>query len=357
MTDWVSRRMYRKPEFYKPTSLQLPNVAYGDSASVRCSDPSQPCYAHNKDVLRGRRSLYEIQDLVVSYLTYDEFRETTSGAGIEQTLDSGFNKSLESNDINNYEPSVLATNSATARPYKDRGSFAIASYYEVGSNGNRGVFVQTHPETPQQNRGIHIDLDQRLYMDDLHDLFFSSAHGDFAGDNQEDIVYAVQENVFAVAAANYPDFGLRSGPVFSLPGNPDGSRHKIISVAVGHFGAGTPMRVAVLSTSGKSFGSPEDHVTLLDLDPKTLQFKVFSTLVIDVGDNKVSSLTMAAGQFSTTSYDQLVVVFTYASSGFQSLAPIDFDSSGDYALKTRYDLASDGRQYALARHGKLRTYW
>ncbi len=170
----------------------------------------------------------------------------------------------------------------------------------------------------------------------------------------------MQENVFAVAAANYPNFGLRSGPVFSLPGNRDGSRHKTISVAVGHFGAGTPMRVAVLSTSGKSFGRPEDHVTLLDLDPKTLQFKVFSTLLIDVGDNKVSSLTMAAGRFSATSYDQLVIVFTYASSGFQSLAPIDFNFSGEYASKPAMNwlqMAGSMRSHARETSDLLAVLW
>ncbi len=259
------------------------------------SNAADPDYSGVKDILRGRRTLLSINDLVIGGTVL----KTNDGSKIEDKNIS----ELPSFQREPGDPEILT------RLFDSKS----------------GALVYAHNNTvyaidPISQRAASLALNN-----DFRDA--GIAAGDFKGDGLQEVVIANLPAPFlpgivrVVSAVDPEDFsqGLRSGAEARILPDPT-SRP---AVAVGDFDGDGRMEIAVAYSV-----HTQSRLNIYSVDPQTLAPELRHNHIFAQG----VVATLAAGRFGTTLHDQLLVGY-YTPGNLVAFKSFDFDKSLEPILK------------------------
>lgn len=321
--------------YYKPLVIEPAKTAAGDSVSNRCTDPSQPCYVNNKDILKGRRTLLGIHDIVFTAIYNGDGGQEFSGNGyVQQTKSSAFGNRIFAYSGPSENPpysfdQTYSSRIVSARLIRNAAPFAVDAQYALSGVRLLHAVIDSPVDT---YGGIDAltSFGGRV-ANDVGRLFAASA--DFAADGREEVAFAAFNSV-CLLSANDPT-NLQNGLSFpactTLPANSDGSVRRAYGVAAAVFGANTSPRIAVLSsTPGSTALTTGAYLTLYNVDPKTFALTVASDTTLIASGTSFYGLSLAAGRFNASA-NQLAV-FASDQTFKTEIQPVDFTPSGSLIL-------------------------
>ncbi len=262
------------------------------------SNAADPDYSGVKDILRGRRTLLSINDLVIGGTVL----KTSDGTKIENKNISelpGFQRQAGDPEI-------------------------MARLFESKS----GALVYAHAGTVFAIDPISQNTTS-LFLNESFDNA-GTATGDFRGDGFEQIVIASRSGVRLLSARDPKDFskGLYSGPHMGF----DPNANSDVAVAVGDFdGDGSPE----IALAYHAFFAKQRRLNIYKVDPQTLALELkHSEAFPDHYPEAVAAITLAAGRFGSTLHDQLLLGYYTVGFGDRLVySSFDFDGAFTPILK------------------------
>jgi hypothetical protein len=271
--------------------VMLSIVLAGRAQQANAADPD---YSGVKDILRGRRTLLSIDDLVIGGTVL----ETSDGTKIQDRNISelpGFQR-------NKLNPEIMAR------------LFDWKSGALVYANGNK---IYALNPISQSTTSLPVN-------DDFS--YAGIAPGDFRGDGLQEIVIASFSGIRVVSAADPKEFsnGLYSGPQWNAPQTflyrP--------AVAVGNFdGEGQPEVAVAFDSVAESRG----RLNIYQVNPQSLALELKHSQAFTGQNSGAVVAALAAGRFQTTLHDQLFL--GYYTTGHPTFKSFDFDGSLTPILK------------------------
>jgi hypothetical protein len=340
-----------KPDitYLAPQVLEKASVASGDSE--RCPDATQPCYANDNDFLSGRRSLLAIQDVLVTN-TYQNQNQAGNGqvgltkdSQVTQRPSNFVDLSYTSHMFSISNP--YASNAAGARLFNPVKAVGVSAVFGIDRVAKLAIRAITDPGASEISYQIGDPIN---YDDPSLGEFFSSVSAPFLNTDYDQVVYGANSYVSVLAAASPGETtkGLTHGAVSFVPG---ALKQKIMGMAVGYFGSTTRGRQVVTLSAGYSVATSNHTLTLSYFAVnQDLSLTLQRQNAVDIGQNTLLGASIAAGHFTSQSFDQLVVAFINKN-GEERLTLIDFDSNGNEILRSRQTLATTGRQHVRLRTG------
>jgi len=306
------------------------NTFFGQTNSCNSNDPTAPCFANNTDILNGRHSLLQDDDLMlVGSTTY--FTSTPLGI-IAETANS--------------QISTLSATDLASTPSPN--SFPVAVTAQLFSTPHKQILSAAANSAGKaflNPDNVPVPALPILHANDAFGVFGVSA--DFLGTGFDQVILmseqyngAAQQIGFQVVAAAdpyHPEKGLEVGPL-SAPVNSAGA---IYVLAAGVFTDPVPGQprprpeIAVFSTlpSGTGVGTPSASITFYAVDS---QMNVAATgrslQVVSNAGAPIETLALASGRFTGGAHDQLVALYSVFGIPPQ-IATIDFDSTGTPSIK------------------------
>lgn len=318
----------------------------GHLALAQCNsnDSTAPCFANNPDILNGRNSLLQDDDI-----TWNVF--TGGGNGLDLLL--GYNGLTADSQIVQHVgsdlfpglPAIPSLNSnvieVRTRLFNTNGEQIVSAVGDVTNGTGHGAAVIEGTGEGSYILGDVFKNAKQLY----------GVSGDFLGTGLEEIVFASTNASFsqiklqALAAANpqEPSDGVVEGQL----AGPFSNKSNVYAIASGVFvdpqpgHPRPPAQVALLSTNPTGNNDSGLTLTLYSLDSglnvKPTGKSLTLTLPSNETGNTLSSIALAAGRFTGGTHDQLVAAFfPLASLDNVYLITIDFDANGNPVQQKTY---------------------
>ncbi len=290
-------------------------VAAGDAG--RCSDPTQPCFQNNKDILGGQHTLQSVQDIFVSLAVSPDGNTPYPATATCLTTNSACASTSETHSSAPYQPLALAT-----QQVRFDQSGKLTALTATLTDGNLMLVASTSKaSTPPTSFGF-VNNPSKIYGQ----YILYSAAADLNADGLDEAAFAGLEQVVVV------DHNLHHGTVFRIG-------HDVVGVAAGPV-AGKP-QIAVLWTL-----ATELHVSTFTVD-SNLNLVPGPSAKVSAGPGGNSALfsaSMTSGYFTRLDSLQLVAQYTDMNQN-SSVVSVDFDGQGNPYGKS-VTLVSGERYYA-----------
>jgi hypothetical protein len=262
---------------------------------VQQLNAAEPDYSGVKDILRGRRTLLAINDLVIG----GSVLKTSEGTKIEDKNISelpGFQR-------HKLNPEILA------HLFDSKSGDLVYAY---------GDSVYAIDLTSQSTTSIALN-------DDFS--FAAMASGDFRADGVQEVVIASFSGVRVVSAVDTKDFskGIKSGPQWK---SPQALLYRP-AVAVGNFDGEGPLEVAI---AYDNVHDDRGWLSIYQVDPQTLALELKHNQPFAEPNGGAVVPTLAGGHFGTTLHDQLHLGY-YTTNGQLTFKSFDFEGSLTPILK------------------------
>jgi hypothetical protein len=316
----------------------------GDSGGT--GDAGAPCFANNRDILNGQRSLLDDDDLLLagnlnngdSFLSNSTIIQTADSIGFPQTDELFLSAGITSNTI-----------AQSARMFNQVPAVAVSGFAAFGGQGGGSVSTLYHQQGVNYGE---VDLFQNLGVTNgcLEKLY--SVAADFTGNGTDDVVYGLYTpgcnsggfgmSFQAVAAVdpNNTASGFQPGPASAV----SFSQSSLYALAAGTFadppanGAPpSPLIAQLTSIYNTGLGL---EIGLFAVDPTTLAVTYtgkFLNLTLPEGNSaNIAAVAIASGRFSGATHDQLAVAYAVFG-GHARIITVDFDANGNPVQERTYD--------------------
>ena len=259
---------------------------FGATLCLNLHAQSSPDYSNVNDILSGRRTLLEVDDIVVGNFV---------GFGSDSNLPpANYHLSNVQLSPNN----ALASANFFDRPHATLVTAAgstVTAIDPVANGAQQSVHVTDSPNNSTEFN------------------YAKAAVGDFNGDGFQDVAIASTNGLRIATAVNpaNPAAGIRLGPTGQLYYNDT----NYLAIAVGDFDGDGKPEIAVA-----------DYATLAiyRVNPTTLLPDRVAFIFLPIAD-QIPQLSITAGKFGTTNHEQLLVAGS--SKGSITLLAYDFNSS------------------------------
>lgn len=325
-------------------TLSLPFLATSALAQCNSNDTTAPCFANVSDILGGRQSLIQDDDLVVAGILIPGTNEDFTGYTTALTANS----------------QVSAANSIVGiAPNNAVGNAVVIRGRTLNLSSDQTLFAQGNslPAPSQQNASITVEggLDPLPNLSVLNaPLSLYGAAGPFLGNGYDQFVLAAAQlnssvhqialQAIASTSSTNPQFTV--GPVTTIT-----NASTIYAVTSGVFfepssGQTAPQaQLAVLS--GNPYNGNGLTVSLYTVNAN-LSITPLSSVNLTLGNSanlKVPIFAIAAGRFSGGDHDQIVVAYPAAGTPPQPVKLVTLDFASSPVQKTTFNTAA---QYAPA---------
>ena len=279
------------------------------------SNAAEPDFSNVKDILQGRRTLLSVNDLLIGGTVL----KTSDGTKIED-------KNIS--ELPGYK-TVPGNPEAVARL----------------TNSETGVLVYLDEKI------VHaIDLRSKeaksLNLNEFSSLA-ALAYGDFRLDGIQELVLATRSGVRLLSAVDPGNFskGLQAGPKANALSYPLVSP----SIAVGDFNGDGYPEIAV---AYESLLDMRGRLDIYEVDRQTLAPQLKFSQTFTEADPPLAGVNLAAGRFSTSLHDQLLLSF-FTTTHLVSFKSFDFDKSLAPELKNTQALNGANTQAVDLQTGRF----